>query len=62
MSAPRGIKYIPAIDGLRAVAVIAVMLYIYIVVRLPSLQSNWPDSCETEPVYFRHPGYICLIQ
>ena len=27
MSAPRGIKYIPAIDGLRAVAVIAVMLY-----------------------------------
>ena len=27
MSAQRGIKYIPAIDGLRAVAVIAVMLY-----------------------------------
>jgi len=27
MSTPRGIRYIPAIDGLRAVAVIAVMLY-----------------------------------
>ena len=27
MSAQRGVKYIPAIDGLRAVAVIAVMLY-----------------------------------
>lgn len=27
MSAPRGIRYIPAIDGLRAIAVIAVMLY-----------------------------------
>lgn len=27
MSNPRGIRYIPAIDGLRAVAVIAVMLY-----------------------------------
>ena len=28
MSAQRGIRYIPAIDGLRAVAVIAVMLWI----------------------------------
>lgn len=27
MSAPKGIRYIPAIDGLRAIAVIAVMLY-----------------------------------
>ena len=27
MSTPRGIRYVPAIDGLRAVAVIAVMLY-----------------------------------
>ena len=27
MSTPRGIRYIPAIDGLRAVAVVAVMLY-----------------------------------
>ena len=27
MSTPRGVRYIPAIDGLRAVAVIAVMLY-----------------------------------
>ncbi|CAB4779859.1 unannotated protein [freshwater metagenome] len=27
MSIPRGIRYIPAIDGLRAVAVVAVMLY-----------------------------------
>jgi peptidoglycan/LPS O-acetylase OafA/YrhL len=27
MSSPRGIRYIPAIDGLRAVAVVAVMLY-----------------------------------
>ena len=27
MATPRGIRYIPAIDGLRAVAVIAVMLY-----------------------------------
>jgi peptidoglycan/LPS O-acetylase OafA/YrhL len=27
MSTSRGIRYIPAIDGLRAVAVIAVMLY-----------------------------------
>lgn len=27
MSVPRGIRYIPAIDGLRAIAVIAVMLY-----------------------------------
>ena len=27
MSTPRGIRYIPAIDGLRAVAVLAVMLY-----------------------------------
>jgi len=27
MAAQRGIRYIPAIDGLRAVAVIAVMLY-----------------------------------
>ena len=27
MAAPKGIRYIPAIDGLRAIAVIAVMLY-----------------------------------
>ena len=27
MASPRGIRYIPAIDGLRAVAVIAVLLY-----------------------------------
>ena len=27
MATPRGIRYIPAIDGLRAVAVVAVMLY-----------------------------------
>ncbi len=27
MTAPKGIRYIPAIDGLRALAVIAVLLY-----------------------------------
>ena len=27
MAAPKGIRYIPAIDGLRAIAVIAVILY-----------------------------------
>jgi peptidoglycan/LPS O-acetylase OafA/YrhL len=51
MSAQRGIRYIPAIDGLRAVAVIAVMLY--------HLGVPWiPGGCRGVDLFFVSSGDV----